>query len=152
MLTWLDRLDPDKHQRFYCNPGEKVESTYEVHYDKNGVRELRDMGKHKNTFDEIQSYRESCDIEVILKKYYNGDYNALNRNEACYIDCTQFPESYAEWFERGEAAKRYFYSLDPDVRAQYNNSFEQFLTAEVPATFDVKPKETIEKEVEKDES
>lgn len=141
MKTWLDNiLYPDKVEHFYCDSGEFVENKYEVHYNKDGERELRNVGKKKNTFDEIQSFRESCDIDVILKKYYNGDFTVLNRNEAQYIDVTQFPESYAEWFEQGEKAKRYFYSLDPEIRAQFNNSFEQFLTKEVPAEFEVKPK------------
>lgn len=130
-------LDPSLHERFYINPGEAVEDNYAVHYDKNGVRHLRKDGKI-NTFDEIQSHRESCDVEVILKRYAHGDFSVLDRGDPQYLDTTQFPSSFAEWFEQGEKAKRYFLSLAPEVRAQFNNSFEQFLTAEVPAKFEVK--------------
>lgn len=153
MKTWLDNiLAPEDREHIYCNPGELVEDDYRIHYDKNGVRMLVKDGKI-NTFDEIQSHRDSVDINVILKRYMNGDFTVLNRNDPQYLDTTAFPESFAEWFERGEAAKRYFYSLDPDVRAIYNNSFEQFLSAEVPAEFDVKPKENTEvKETKTDES
>lgn len=139
MKTWLDSvLKPEKHERVFCCNGEQVEDNYKVHYDENGVRMLVKDGK-KNTFDEIQSHRESCDLDIIIKKYMMGDFSVLNRQDPLYLDTTEFPKSYAEAFEKNEAAKRYFYSLDPEVREQFNNSVEQFLVAEVDKMFATAP-------------
>lgn len=135
MRTALDNiLNPESHERIYCSSGLKVEPEYHVHYDKDGKRILKIDGQ-KNTFDDIQSHRESCDIEIILKRYMAGDFSVLNRNDPQYIDTTEFPKSYAEAFEKNQAAKEYFYSLDPEIRAQFNNSVEQFLVAEVDKIF-----------------
>lgn len=149
MKTWLDAvLDPNTHKRVYMEPGEQVENDYKEHYDKNGVRHLRPDGK-RNTYDEIQSHAESVDINVILKRYKNGDFTVLDKNNPQYIDCTVFPETYAEWFEMGTKAQRYFNELDPEVRAQFNNSFEQFLS-QVELRKPIEPNSEENKEITKE--
>lgn len=126
MKTWLDALFT--HEHIYAPSGERVEDTYKVHYDKNGVRSLVKDGK-KNTYDEIQSHAESVDIEVILKRFAHGDLSALGTSNPLYIDTTEMPDNYAEWFDMVQKSTDYFNSLAPDIRAQFNNSVEQFLAS-----------------------
>lgn len=142
MKTNIDcLLNPELHEHYYMNPGEQVEDDYKEHFDKNGVRILKKDGK-RNTYDEIQSYAESCDINVIMKRYINGDFTVFDKNNPQYIDCTVFPETYAEWFELGQKAQRYFNELDPEIRSKFNNSFEQFLSqAELRKVVDKVPEE-----------
>lgn len=151
----------DKHKRFITESGSRDEYVYQVKYEK-GVKMLVRSGK-VNRYDEIQSHRESCDINVILKRYMNGDSSVLSRNNPLYIDTTVMPESYAEWFDVIQRASDYFYSLPADVRSQFNNSVEQFVVnistsgfdnypSVVGDSVDKVPVESGDKEAVKDES
>lgn len=125
-----------KHDRFFSETGSREEPVYQVEFDKKGVKSLKITGK-RNVYDEIQAQRESCDLQIILKRYLNGDESVLNQRVPLYIDNTQLPSNMAEWFNLVESTKSYFYSLPSDVRAQFNNSVEQFLVGASDAGFNV---------------
>lgn len=146
--NWLAPVfDTKLHERKYMPAGEAVEADYKEHFDENGVRSLVVDGQ-RNTYDEIQSHRDSVDINLIIKRYMNGDFTALDRANPVFMDISSMPSTFAEWLEAQARAKEYFYSLDPDVRAQFNNSYEQFLNGMiVPTKKEEVKKEEVKKEV-----
>lgn len=150
--TWLDRLTNTSREHYFMPAGEKVENDYKEHFDENSVRALVVDGQ-RNTYDEIQSHRDSVDINLLVKRYMNGDFTALDRSKPVFMDLSLMPQTLAAWKEVEANGKRYFYSLDPDTRALFNNSYEQFVNQivvpnKVESKFDSKNESEVVKENE----
>lgn len=118
----------DERPRFITKPGDSEHIIYTGHYDEAGRVVLEEVGR-ENIYDEIQSHAESVDINVLIKRYQNGDVAALERGQAMYLDVTNFPKTYAEALNKINDAKEFFLSLPLDTREKYNNSFTEFLAA-----------------------
>lgn len=115
-----------KRKRFFSNVGEKEVQKFKPVFDTNGHMELEPCGKD-NLYDFIQSWAESVDIHVLMKKYQNGDITALNQRQGQFIDIADFPTSYAEMFNLMQEAEDKFYELDPSIRAKFNHNFREYL-------------------------
>lgn len=117
-----------KHVRRHCNAGCREKITYQPVYDKRGVWHLEESGK-TNLYYEIQSHADSCDINIIMARYRNGETDVLSRIQGVYGDVTNVPTDYAEILNQQLKAEALFKSLSADVREKYNNSVEQFMAS-----------------------
>ena len=113
--------------RVISNSGSREKITYSPVFDENGVMELVESGR-ENLYDYIQSFKESTDINVILKKYASGDVSALAKSQGSFFDCTGMPRTYAEMLNTVIAAENTFNSLPVDEREKYGFSFERWLS------------------------
>lgn len=117
--------------RFFDNsivtePGSPIRVLYKPVVDKKGNIELEECGK-ENTQEIIQSYAESCDIQLILKNAMMGDVSGLQKVQGVYGDFTQMPKTYAEMLQLQIDAKNAFNGLPPDVKKQFDNDYNKFL-------------------------
>lgn len=110
------------------NHGSPIKVLYEPYYDSDGRLQLRETGK-VNTDDEIQSYAESCDLNVILNRFLNGDIEALNKTSGSFIDTTVFPKTYAEFLQKQLDAKLAFDKLPVDIKSKFGNDVNQFFAS-----------------------
>lgn len=113
-------------ERSHSNVGSRYHDVYTPVYDLNGVLDLEVSGQD-DIYDMIQSYAESCDINVLLARYAAGDTTVLSQRQGLYIDALGLPHTYAEMLNAVVAAESTFNSLPVDVRAQFGHSFECFL-------------------------
>lgn len=118
----------DARERLFSNPGDPIHITYAGHYDEKGRVVLEESGR-ENIYDQIQSYAESCDIHVLMKRYMNGDVSALSQAQGQFLDVTDFPKTYADMLNFVNDMERSFMSLPADVRAEFGNSFSEYLAA-----------------------
>lgn len=125
--NWLQRRFSHRQRRF-CNAGDRVHIDYQPVYDAKGVWHLEESGK-SNIYLEIQSHAESCDINIIMARYRNGETDVLSQIQGMYGDVTNVPTNYAEIMNAQLRAKELFMSLAPDVREKYGNSVEQFMAS-----------------------
>lgn len=112
--------------RMYCNSGSKIVKLYKPQFDKNGHFELVEDGED-NLYEMIQSYKDSVDIHVLMKRFENGDIDALNKREGFYADISEYPTSYAQMFNLMQSAEDNFMQLPPDIREKFNNNFKEYL-------------------------
>lgn len=77
------------------------------------VVEMRDRQK------EIDSFRDSCDMDLIVKRLMAGDTDIINQAQGYFVDNTKFPQNPQETFEIARAAEAAFYRLKPEDRAKY---------------------------------
>lgn len=112
--------------RINANPGTREKVMYSPVFDENGVMELVESGK-ENLYDYIQSFKESTDINVILRKYANGDTSALAITQGSYLDITGMPTTYAEMLNTLISAENTFMSLPVEEREKFGFSFERWL-------------------------
>lgn len=106
-------------------PGNPIKPVYKPLVNKDGTITLVQEG-FVNTDEEIQSYEESVDIDVIVARYMNGDLDALNKHVGQYGDFTQMPKTYAEVLQMQIDAKNTFMSLPVEIRQKFDNDPNQF--------------------------
>lgn len=114
------------HPRYLTNVGSREKIVYTGEYDEKGNLELKEIGKD-NLYAYIQSFKDSCDINVILKRFTNGETNVLSQKQGAYGDFTIMPKTYAEMLNRVIDAENYFNSLPVEERAKYGHNFADWL-------------------------
>lgn len=101
--------------------------TYTECIDDSGRKYLEKSGK-TNIYEMIQVNVESCKIENILHAVAMGDLNALQQREAMYVDATTMPKSLREAQDIILKARDEFYKLPLEVRKEFDNSPEQYVS------------------------
>lgn len=107
------------------NPGNPIKPVYKPIVNKDGTITLVQEG-FVNTDEEIQSYEDSVDIDVIVARYMNGDLEALNKHVGQYGDFTEMPKTYAEVLQMQIDAKNTFMRLPVEIRQKFDNDPNQF--------------------------
>lgn len=105
--------------------GARLKPTYKISYTETGSQDLVECGV-VDVYEEIQSYKDSCDLKTIIERFMAGDVNALNRSPAFFADVADMPNSLAGFLNMRSDADRYFMSLPPEVRAEFGNDSNQF--------------------------
>lgn len=124
----------DARERVFTDPGSPEHITYAGHYDEKGRVILEESGR-ENIYDFIQSHAESCDIHVLMKRYQNGDVEALSQKQGFYGDFLDFPKTYAEALNHMNEMERQFMALPVETREKFGNSFTEFLAASAEPDF-----------------
>lgn len=119
------RFDDGTH---VSDSGSPVEVVYAPKVLDNGEIELVEVGL-KNTDEEIQSYKDSTDIRLILARCDAGDYSGLNVKTPLYGDFTEMPKTYAELLQLQIDSNNLFDSLPADVRYKFDNDPNKFFAA-----------------------
>lgn len=108
--------------------GERMQPTYKMTVDENGVRELKKTGQI-DLYAQIQSFKDSCDINYILERFAKGDVSALSKIQGVYGDFMNMPRTMAELSQRVIDAENLFNTLPLDVRQQFNFSPSEFFAS-----------------------
>ncbi|QCS36499.1 minor capsid protein [Capybara microvirus Cap3_SP_433] len=107
--------------------GSKYENEYGTKLDEQGHRTVYIKGQ-TNIYEKIQADLESTLIENILEACtVTGDYSALERKKAEYMDCTEYPENLIEAQNIILKEKENFERLPLEIRRKYNHSFTEYL-------------------------
>lgn len=124
----------DARDRIKTHPGNPIKQLYSGSYNERGQVELKEDGT-ENIYDFIQSFADSTDIHVILRRYQNGEVDVLEKVQGFYGDITEMPHTYAEALQRISDSEKVFMSLPVEVRAKFGHSFSEFLSASQDADF-----------------
>lgn len=108
--------------------GRRDKILYAPEFDDDGRMHLVESGK-EDLYGYIQSHKDSVDINVLLKRYQNGDATALNRAQAFFMDTTDLPSTHAEWLNRVNQGRQFFDSLPAEVRGRFGNDFNRFIAS-----------------------
>lgn len=153
MMEFRTMYDP--HDRVFALAGNPEVPIYSPSVDNDGHIVLEPVGV-KNLPDYIDSFRESCDINVLISRFNAGDVSALSRTQGAYFDATQLPHTYAEMLNTVINAEKTFNSLPLVVREKFDNSYVKWLSlmddAEQFAVLMGVSCETPESEVKDDDS
>lgn len=105
---------------------EYVECT--VKFSPDGNMSL-ERGQVKNRQAEINSYKESCIVSNLVKRYENGDQLALLRdNTGAYADLSNMPKNIHEAQKLSRSIHSLYDSMGDDIKAKYAN-VEEFCSA-----------------------
>lgn len=123
----------------YAPVGAKTEMRHRASIDINGRRKLV-KDKEVAIYDLIQSHREECEIENIIRRAVEGDYNALNVVNGVFQDITNCPASIAEAQQYIIDAKNEFEKLPKEIKAKFEYNAELYI-----AELNNDPKSWLEK-------
>ena len=107
--------------------GSKYANKYSEQLDEYGKKKLIVVGK-TNIYEMIQQDLEDCNIYNILNRVANGEFSALKQREGTYIDCTNMPTTLMEYQNIVLKAKEEFYELPIEVRKEFDNSPEMYVS------------------------
>ena len=100
---------------------------YQEELNENGQRNLVKIGE-KNIYAMIQEDAESVKIENILHAVAMGDLAALQQREATYVDATTMPSNLMEAQNIILKAKDEFYKMPLEVRKEFKNDPEVYVS------------------------
>lgn len=107
--------------------GDIYENKYSEQLDEYGKKQLVVVGKI-NIEEKIQQDLESVNIYNILNRLSHGDLTALNQREGTYIDCTNMPTTLMDYQNIVLKAKAEFYELPIEIRKEFDNSPEAYVS------------------------
>ena len=114
-------------ERVTSEPGSPIKKQYQARIDKYGNMVVESKGDF-NLYAYINSFADSVDINVLLARFANGDKNALIQRAADYLDITNIPSNIADMLNLVNDGKRLFDSLPVEVKKQFDNNFNKFIT------------------------
>lgn len=112
--------------KYYAPSGERTEMRHTAHITKEGRRFLA-KDKKVEIYALIQSHKEECEIENIIRRAVEGDYNALNAVNGSYMDITNCPSSIAEAQQYIINAKEEFEKLPKSIKAKFEYNPEIYI-------------------------
>lgn len=116
----------EKKEKIFSPSGEKEEVRHEPEMTLDGKRVLKPT-RVVPIYEMIQVGREETEVERIVNRAINGDYNALNAIEGVYSDISDAPSSLAEAQQLIINAKREFENLPPEVKKEFEYNPEIYV-------------------------
>lgn len=80
-----------------------------------------------NVYEKIQSSRESCEIQTILRRAAEGDMGVLNMVNAQYLDITGAPTSLAQAQQFVIRVNNEFEKLPKEMKAKFNYNAQEYV-------------------------
>ena len=106
-------------------PGSPIKIIYSPVVNEDGTIDLIESGK-ENLDEYIGSFAESCDIEVLIKRFTAGEIGVFNQRPAMYGDYTDMPKSFAEFLQLQIDSEKQYNALPADVKAKFDNDKNKF--------------------------
>lgn len=126
--------------RFITEPGSPLENEYKLTIaDKkapNAGEWIVEVKGVINAYEKIQSHKESVELQTILKKYMNGDVEALNKVNGVYADITNMPKTLADMYAKIQLGISAFEDLPLEVRKEYGHNPTKWFEALSTGEFD----------------
>lgn len=117
-----------ERKRVFSVPGSSEVPTYRPVVGDSGAIDLIQDGMI-NIYDQIQSHKDSCDINLMIKRFENGDLTALGTpRDPVYMDVTDMPKTYAELYQKVIDAKKEFNSLPLDLREKFDFDADKYIS------------------------
>lgn len=112
---------------FVSNPGETVVPRFELRIGDKGEQILVEVGK-RNLAAEVNAWKESTDISILMTRFRNGDLTALDQRKGEFIDVTEFPKTNRDVLNQVIEGRKLFDSLPVEVKKNFDGSFEKWFS------------------------
>lgn len=101
-----------KPEHFYCSSGSPDRTLYVLDGDtliEAGVEDTQAI---------INSYKDSCDIKLLIERVTQGEYDLLMQRRGVYVDTTKFPTNIVEAQNMLRESKSQFEMLPDDIKKE----------------------------------
>lgn len=121
--------------RFYSEHGSRFQRNFHGVIRKDGVLDLVE-DEPTDLYAQIQTHRDSCDINLIVQRFKAGDDSVLDRRKGFFADVSELPDSYAGFLNIHQQACDIFDTLSIDDRAKFDNDVNKFIASFGSQSFD----------------
>lgn len=122
------RTKLSERKRYITPSGSKFLNVYQEQISKkSGKKELVKTGE-TDVYEMIQQDLEQSKIEYIIHKLAIGDYSVLKQADITFVDATTMPKTLMELQNIVVKAKEEFSKFPAEVRKEFNNSPEQYVS------------------------
>lgn len=83
--------------------------------------------KKRDMYAEIQSWKDSCDINKIVDRYRNGEIDILNQVQGTFGDFSTTPKDLADAYRMARDAEIQFESLPVAIKDKFDNNVYKWL-------------------------
>lgn len=111
--------------RTFAPSGNRFKTTYQLQIEPDGRKILVETGTI-DIYEQIQSFKNECLIENIVKRALAGDVSALAKSQGVYIDTTLIPKDLISAHEAVKQAESLYKHLPADIRSKFS-SFKNFI-------------------------
>lgn len=115
----------DKGWRRPCHSGSRYVDEFQLVTEPDGNTHLEKTGS-KDLYQEIQSYKDGCLIDNIVRRAVNGDFSVLSRGSDVYGEATFDAYDLIAANDAVKQAQSIYKSLPAEKRAEYG-SFDAFV-------------------------
>ena len=91
------------------------------------MQKIKKALKKVAIYDLIQSHKEECEIENIIRRAIEGDYSILQKRHGQFMDITGMPSSIAEAQQFIMDMKEEFEHLPKDIKAKFEYNPELYV-------------------------
>lgn len=125
----------DKKERFPMPDTNKgIEDVYEKQVNKDGAVHFVKTGQ-RNLYEEIQSYKDDCDINFIIARCVkDGSVSLLADNGRSSVDVSMLPDNFLDLYNLSERLKNEFMSLPVEERDAFNQSAILYIDSRINGT------------------
>lgn len=103
----------------YSNSGNRYYREARVIFAPDGNMSL-EYGKERDRHLEIQSYKDSTDVNQLIRRYENGDQTALLRNHSgVFCDAASLPKNIHEAHRLSRDVENLYSSMGSDIKQAY---------------------------------
>lgn len=117
----------EKETKFLSNPGDRYRAVYTPDVQKDGQIDLVQTGV-EDLQQYIDSFKDSCDVSLMVQRYLAGDETALRNGNPVFMDLLGAPKSLAEAYALNFRAEAAFGNLPAEIKDQFGNNYCQFLS------------------------
>lgn len=110
-------------------------------------REIFVVVETRNRQKEIDSFRDSCDMDFIVKRFLGGDLDIVNQAHGFFVDCRDYPENPQQCIEIARAAESAFLRLTAEEQAKYNGVIDFIVKSAQARAVAAAAKDQLESEV-----
>lgn len=115
-----------QQRRVLAPVGSRIKIKYVAEMTENGSYHLVEAGQ-EDLYEYIQSFRDSCDINVLIARFASGETDVFSKAQGFFADVSNLPDNMHEIFNIVNQGRDVFSKLPVEVKEQYNNSFEDWL-------------------------
>lgn len=125
-MKFLTQYDK-REEVIYSEPGSGIKMEMAPVLDKYGNKVIEPQGPI-DLYAQIQSWRDECDINILMAKFTNGDRTALMQRVGAFLDLSQIPDNFNDMLNLTTTAGAVFDSLPVEVKEAFGNNLNNFLS------------------------
>lgn len=117
------------------NSGSYLRPVYHLEYDEHGTETLVQIGVH-DQYKEIQSYRDGCDLAMILSRLDKASVNGMMSTyqfddilSGEVLDVFDFPKNPGEMLNLAKKGEQLFQGLPVEVREAFDFNSRNFISS-----------------------
>lgn len=117
----------NRRDEVFSNPGSAIKQEWQLVIDSEGNESFVKSGE-TNLYEKIQTYKDSVDVNKIIKRVMSGDTSVLEQVKGFHADVSQMQTDFRELYNLNIRGQKLFDELPAEVKQLFDGSYYKFVT------------------------